>query len=63
MDDILYACVVYTSGGVTYCDGVKAHGINEYCGRMMESNSYSANELALAKAMVVYGYYANKYFG
>ena len=63
MDDLLYGCIVYTSGGETYCDGVKAHGIDEYCGRMMDAGSYSDDELALAKAMVVYGYYADKYFG
>ena len=54
IDKTVYVAVVYTSGGVTYCSGVRAFSVGAYC-------NYTSNQAA-SSAAAVYSYYAKAYF-
>ena len=59
--DTVYAAAVYESNGNTYCSGVLPYSLSLYCKRFAENDASSAQELAAAT--MVYGHYAQKYFG
>ena len=56
----VYVAAVYESEGVTYCSGVLAYSLSEYCKGFAENSAFS--EQNLAASTMVYGYYAEKYF-
>ena len=58
--EALYVSAVYTADGETYCSGVIAYSLAEYC-KIYAGNS-SSDMQALAQAAIVYGYYAKNYF-
>ena len=59
--DTVYAASVYETGGITYCSGVLPYSLSVYCKRFAENDASSAQDLAAAT--MVYGYYAQQYFG
>jgi hypothetical protein len=60
IDESIYVCGVYEANGETYCTGVIAYSLGNYCQQRAADSSSPMN--ALAKATVVYGYHANAYF-
>ena len=59
--DTVYAAAVYKSNGNTYCSGVLPYSLSLYCKRFAENDASSAQELAAAT--MVYGHYAERFFG
>lgn len=53
IDETIYAAAVYTHEGTTYCTGVLAYSVAEYC-------LHNGSDLGIATA--VYGYYAKQFF-
>ena len=60
VDETIFACAVYTSGGVTYCSGVRPISLGQYCADRAANGSEKMQPLA--EAIAVYGYYADAYF-
>ena len=60
VDETIFACAVYTSGGVTYCSGVRPISLGQYCADRAANGSEKMQPLA--EAIVVYGHYADSYF-
>lgn len=59
IDDTIYVCAAYRSGGTLYCTGVLAYSIGAYC----KSQAAGSTAMApLAQATAVYSYYAKDYF-
>ena len=59
--DTVYVAAVYESNGVTYCTGVLPYSLSLYCKRFAENTTSPAQNLAAAT--MVYGHYAEKFFG
>lgn len=59
--DTVYVAAVYESDGVTYCTGVLPYSLSLYCKRFAENSASPAQDLAAAT--MVYGYYAEEFFG
>ena len=57
LDGTIYVAVTYTSGSSNYCSGVLAYSIGNYCNITAAGTS---NQVDLAKATAVYGYYAKQ---
>ena len=58
LDEPHYVAAVYTdANGNTYCTGVVAYSLSEYC-----VNNANGKMGALAQATAMYGYYAAQYF-
>ena len=60
IDQTVYVCGVYESGGVSYCTGVIAYSLASYCLDRITNGSGTMQEFS--KETVVYGYYAKAYF-
>ena len=60
ISDTVYVAATYTSNGVTYCSGVIAYSLSEYCKGFAEDTTSSAQKLATTT--LIYGYYAENYF-
>ena len=56
--DTIYVSAVFESSGESFCSGVLAYSVGEYCKVKAQSNS---DLQELAQAIAVYGYYAEKY--
>ena len=61
IDDAMLISLVYTANGQTCCTGVIPYSLQTYCEDLM-SKTDDADVQALAKAIAVYGYYADAYF-
>ena len=59
--DTVYVAAVYESNGQTYCTGVLPYSLSLYCKRFAENTASDAQDLAAAT--LVYGYYAECFFG
>ena len=59
--DTVYVAAVYEVNGQTYCTGVLPYSLSLYCKRFAENSESAAQDLAAAT--MVYGYYAEQFFG
>lgn len=59
--DTVYVAAVYEANGQTYCTGVLPYSLSLYCKRFAENSESAAQDLAAAT--MVYGYYAEQFFG
>ncbi|MBQ9762359.1 MAG: hypothetical protein IJV82_04700, partial [Oscillospiraceae bacterium] len=59
IDQTIYVCAVYKSGGVEYTTGVRAYSLGYYCQNKAAGTSAIKD---FAAATAVYGYYAKQYF-
>jgi hypothetical protein len=59
--DTVYVAAVYESNGVSYCTGVLPYSLSLYCKRFAENDASPAQDLAAAT--MVYGHYAEGFFG
>ena len=60
IDDTVYVAAVYTSEGETYCSGVRAYSLGQYCKTKAADEAAAVQDFAAATA--VYGYYAKNHF-
>ena len=59
LDKTVYVAVGYNNGGRSYCSGVLAYSIGEYCVSQAQANTTLT---PFVKATAVYGYYAKELF-
>ena len=60
IDETIFVCGVYESGGQRYCTGVLSYSLSAYCVDTMDDDDASMQQLA--RETVVYGWYAKEYF-